>query len=88
MSQIFPTTLLSEPKVKYNEKSMISHTMTCSVSPFLSDRSDALSIGDHIVSVNGIRTSGMKHDEVIMLVKNAEEHVTLEVEYQLPDTCT
>ncbi|KAK3104164.1 hypothetical protein FSP39_024955 [Pinctada imbricata] len=49
-------------------------------------RSDALSIGDNIVSVNGIRTSGMKHDEVINLIKNAEDHVILEVEYQLPDT--
>ena len=67
---------------------MISHDCDIWHALFLSDRSDALSIGDHIVSVNGIRTSGMKHDEVIMLVKNAEEHVTLEVEYQLPDTCT
>ncbi|XP_062613191.1 glutamate receptor-interacting protein 1-like isoform X1 [Saccostrea cucullata] len=49
-------------------------------------RSDALLEGDFIVSVNGIKTRDMKHDEVINLLKNTGEQVLLEVEYQLPDT--
>ncbi|XP_056000816.1 glutamate receptor-interacting protein 1-like isoform X3 [Ostrea edulis] len=49
-------------------------------------RSDALLEGDYIVSVNGIKTRDMKHDEVISLLKNTGEQVLLEVEYQLPDT--
>nr|XP_034306740.1 glutamate receptor-interacting protein 1 isoform X4 [Crassostrea gigas] len=49
-------------------------------------RSDALLEGDFIVSVNGIKTRDMKHDEVINLLKNTGDQVLLEVEYQLPDT--
>ncbi|XP_078309567.1 glutamate receptor-interacting protein 2-like [Crassostrea virginica] len=49
-------------------------------------RSDALQEGDFIVSVNGIKTRDMKHDEVINLLKNTGDQVLLEVEYQLPDT--
>lgn len=49
-------------------------------------RSDALLEGDIIVSVNGIKTRDMKHDEVINLLKNTGDQVLLEVEYQLPDT--
>ncbi|XP_061187950.1 glutamate receptor-interacting protein 1-like isoform X2 [Saccostrea echinata] len=52
----------------------------------LAHRSDALLEGDFIVSVNGIKTRDMKHDEVINLLKNTGEQVLLEVEYQLPDT--
>ncbi|XP_052679023.1 glutamate receptor-interacting protein 1-like isoform X2 [Crassostrea angulata] len=49
-------------------------------------RSDALLEGDFIVSVNGIKTRDMKHDEVINLLKYTGDQVLLEVEYQLPDT--
>ena len=38
------------------------------------------------MSVNGIKTRDMKHDEVINLLKNTGDQVLLEVEYQLPDT--
>ena len=48
-------------------------------------RSDALVVGDFILSVNGIRTSGLKHDEIINLLKNAGEKITLEVEYEMPE---
>ncbi|XP_063443888.1 glutamate receptor-interacting protein 2-like isoform X1 [Mytilus trossulus] len=48
-------------------------------------RSDSLEVDDIILSVNGIKTDGMKHDEIINLLKNTGEHVILEVEYQLPD---
>ena len=54
--------------------------------PFLPcSRSDALEVGDYIVSVNGIRTSMLRHDEIVSLLKNAGESVLLEVEYQLPE---
>lgn len=52
----------------------------------LISRSDALSVGDNIISVNGIRTTGMKHDEIVNLLKNAGERVVLEVEYDLPES--
>ncbi|XP_021364887.1 glutamate receptor-interacting protein 1-like isoform X2 [Mizuhopecten yessoensis] len=48
-------------------------------------RSDCLEIGDYILSVNGIKTVDMKHDEIISLLRNVGEQVLLEVEYQLPD---
>jgi len=37
------------------------------------------------VSVNGIKTSAMRHEEIINLLKNASENVRLEIEYELPD---
>jgi hypothetical protein len=48
-------------------------------------RSDALVVGEFILSVNGIRTSGLKHEEIINLLKNAGDKVTLEVEYEMPE---
>ena len=52
----------------------------------LYSRSDCLEVGDILLSVNGIRTSAMRHDEIISLLKNADENVRLEVEYELPET--
>ena len=49
-------------------------------------RSDCLEVGDILLSVNGIRTSAMRHDEIISLLKNADENVRLEVEYELPES--
>lgn len=51
----------------------------------IAQRSDALVVGDFILSVNGIRTVGLKHDEIVNLLKNAGEKVTLEVEYEMPE---
>ncbi|XP_045164532.2 glutamate receptor-interacting protein 1-like isoform X2 [Mercenaria mercenaria] len=48
-------------------------------------RSDLLQVGDVLLSVNGIKTTNMKHDEIINLLKNADESVRLEVEYELPE---
>lgn len=48
-------------------------------------RSDLLQVGDILVSVNGIKTSAMRHEEIINLLKNANENVRLEIEYELPD---
>lgn len=50
-------------------------------------RSDALVVGEYILSVNGIRTASLKHDEIINLLKNAGERITLEVEYEIPELC-
>ena len=50
-------------------------------------RSDMLQVGDILVSVNGIKTSSMKHEEIINLLKNADSNVRLEIEYELPDLC-
>ena len=36
--------------------------------------------------MNGIRTSAMRHDEIISLLKNADQNVRLEVEYELPES--
>ena len=42
-------------------------------------------MGDYIVSVNGIRTALLRHEEIVNLLKNAGGSVILEVEYELPD---
>ncbi|GFN84600.1 hypothetical protein PoB_001110600 [Plakobranchus ocellatus] len=54
----------------------------------IAHRCDSLVIGDHILSVNGIRTGSLRHDEIINLLKNAGSTVTLEVEYDMPDPIT
>ncbi|GFQ86655.1 glutamate receptor-interacting protein 2 [Trichonephila clavata] len=50
----------------------------------IADRCDALAIGDYIVSVNGIRTCKLKHEEIVNLLKNAGNKITLEIEYEIP----
>ncbi|KAM5279656.1 glutamate receptor-interacting protein 2 [Ctenodactylus gundi] len=50
----------------------------------LAARSDLLTVGDHIRSVNGIRLARLRHDEIITLLRNVGERVVLEVEYELP----
>lgn len=52
----------------------------------IAHRCDALEVGDFILSVNGIRTSGLRHEEIVNLLKNAGEHVVLEVEYEVPES--
>ncbi|XP_013397245.1 glutamate receptor-interacting protein 1-like isoform X3 [Lingula anatina] len=51
----------------------------------IAHRSDQLEVGDLIISVNGIRTATLAHNEIINLLKNAGDRVVLEVEYELPD---
>lgn len=53
-------------------------------------RSDALSVGDYILAVNGIRTQALSHSQIVSLLKNAGEKVDLEVEYEIPNSrkCT
>eukprot|EP00106_Octopus_bimaculoides_P023545 XP_014790987.1 PREDICTED: glutamate receptor-interacting protein 1-like isoform X10 [Octopus bimaculoides] len=52
----------------------------------IAHRCDALEVGDFILSVNGIRTSALKHEEIVNLLKNAGEQVILEVEYEVPES--
>ncbi|CAG5128296.1 unnamed protein product, partial [Candidula unifasciata] len=52
----------------------------------IAHRCDALLVGDYIVSVNGIRTATLRHEEIINLLKNAGTNVTLEIEYEIPDS--
>ncbi|MPC42060.1 Glutamate receptor-interacting protein 2 [Portunus trituberculatus] len=49
-------------------------------------RSDALSVGDYILAVNGVRTQALSHAQVVSLLKNAGEKVDLEVEYEIPNS--
>ena len=49
-------------------------------------RSDALSVGDYILGVNGIRTQNLTHSQIVSLLKNAGDKVDLEVEYEIPNT--
>ncbi|XP_076350967.1 glutamate receptor-interacting protein 1-like isoform X2 [Tachypleus tridentatus] len=50
----------------------------------VAQRSDALTVGDYLISVNGIRTSNLRHDEIVNLLMSTVEKVTLEVEYEIP----
>jgi hypothetical protein len=37
-----------------------------------------------IISINSIKTQGLKHEEIIDLIKNAGDSLCLEFEYNLP----
>ncbi|XP_022107281.1 glutamate receptor-interacting protein 1-like isoform X2 [Acanthaster planci] len=50
----------------------------------VAQRSDLLQIGDLITAVNGIKTAKLRHEDVINLLKNAGDHVSLEIEYEIP----
>lgn len=52
---------------------------------FFGFRSDQLEVGDYIVSVNGLRTTQLRYDQVANLLRNAGDEVVLEVEYALPE---
>ncbi|XP_065830326.1 glutamate receptor-interacting protein 1-like isoform X2 [Oscarella lobularis] len=50
----------------------------------IANQSESLQVGDRILAVNGKSTDALTHDDVIQLVKNAEEIVNLEIEYDAP----
>ncbi|XP_071960184.1 glutamate receptor-interacting protein 2-like [Antedon mediterranea] len=50
----------------------------------IAQRSDLLQVGDLIKAVNAIKTTGLRHDEVINLLKNAGDVVNLLIEYEVP----
>jgi C-terminal processing protease CtpA/Prc len=50
----------------------------------IAQRADVLEIGDILLSVNGIKTAGLKHEQVIDIIKQVGDQLTLEIEYDLP----
>uniref|UniRef100_UPI00358E435D glutamate receptor-interacting protein 2-like n=1 Tax=Myxine glutinosa TaxID=7769 RepID=UPI00358E435D len=50
-------------------------------------RSDQLNEGDYIKSVNGINLSRLRHEEIVTLLNNVGERITLDIEYELPAVC-
>ena len=50
----------------------------------MASRCDLLQVGDLISAVNGIRTSRLKHEDIINLLKNVGDVLNLELEYELP----
>uniref|UniRef100_A0A8C4N2U2 Glutamate receptor interacting protein 2 n=1 Tax=Eptatretus burgeri TaxID=7764 RepID=A0A8C4N2U2_EPTBU len=47
-------------------------------------RSDQLNEGDYIKSVNGINLIRLRHEDIVTLLKNVGERITLDIEYELP----
>ena len=47
-------------------------------------RSDELQIGDLILAINNIKTVGLKHEEIIDLIKTSGDSLRLDYEYNLP----
>jgi C-terminal processing protease CtpA/Prc len=50
----------------------------------LAQKADVLDIGDILLGINGIKTAGLKHEQVIDLIKQVGEQLTLDIEYDLP----
>jgi hypothetical protein len=47
-------------------------------------KADVLEIGDILLGINGIKTAGLKHEQVIDLIKQVGDQLTLDIEYDLP----
>jgi hypothetical protein len=50
----------------------------------LAQKADVLEIGDVLLGINGLKTSGLKHEQVIDLIKQVGDQLTLDIEYDLP----
>jgi len=50
-------------------------------------RCDELLIGDRLVEVNGIKVQALRNDEILLLLRNTTETVTLTVGYDTLDPC-
>ena len=50
----------------------------------LAQKADILEIGDVLLGVNGIKTAGLKHEQVVDLIKQVDDQLTLDIEYDLP----
>ena len=57
----------------------------CSYAVCAVARSDVLEEGDYILSVNGVRTSTMNHDDIVDMLRSASDDISLEIEYELPE---
>ena len=50
----------------------------------VAQKADVFDIGDALVGVNQTKTAGLKHEQVIDLIKQTTEHLTFDIEYDLP----
>ncbi|CAF0956849.1 unnamed protein product [Rotaria sordida] len=50
----------------------------------IAQKSDTLEIGDILIGINGIKTAGLKHEQVIDLIKQVGDQLILDIEYDLP----
>ena len=50
----------------------------------IAQKADVLEIGDILLGVNGIKTAGLKHEQVIDIIKQVGDQLSLEIEYDLP----
>ncbi|CAF1324735.1 unnamed protein product [Adineta steineri] len=50
----------------------------------LAQKSDVLETGDIITGINSAKTAGLRHEQIIDLIKQAGDQLTLEIEYDLP----
>lgn len=50
----------------------------------LAQKADVLEIGDILLAINGLKTAGLKHEQVIDLIKQVGDQLTLDIEYDLP----
>ena len=49
----------------------------------LAQKADVVEIGDVLLGINGIKTAGLKHEQVIDLIKQIGDQLTLDIEYDL-----
>ncbi len=50
----------------------------------IAQKADVLETGDILTGINGIKTAGLKHEQIIDLIKQVEDQLTLDIEYDLP----
>ncbi len=50
----------------------------------VAQKADVLELGDILLGINGIKTAGLKHDQVIDLIKQVGDQLTLDIEYEIP----
>ncbi|CAM4794610.1 unnamed protein product [Rotaria magnacalcarata] len=50
----------------------------------IAQKSDMLEIGDILIGINGIKTAGLKHEQVIDLIKQVGDQLILDIDYELP----
>lgn len=58
--------------------------ISCLKPDSVAHRCDALTVGDHVVTINGIHINKLRHDEILALLNNAGDRAVLEVQYDLP----
>lgn len=50
----------------------------------IAHKADVLDTSDILTGINGIKTAGLKHEQIIDLIKQVGEQLTLDIEYDLP----